>query len=391
MPKPDYSILIIGIYGHPSHVIRFVRNLKLANPSASVSLLTDREPAVFPDEIHACLSEFIKWRISSRLIQYSCINRLINRVSSLIQILRLERNRQYDVINIHFPQSFMSHWMKHLRKMSKSIVVTPWGSDVLRVKGKRNRKQLAHVFQMTDFITVGPKGDIGKTLVNEMKIDESKFHPLAWGSETIDYISEHITKVSSEDAKRELGLESRYVITCGYNAFKEQRHEQMINAIHEIRSQLPSELILLFPVTYGFSYGTQKKDYVDKLKKQCKECGLDAVFYEDYLSVEAVFYLRRASDMFIHVQTTDAGNSTVMEYCICGSKLVHGSWMHYKWLDYSPAFYFSVDNIDHLSETVLKACNSSGMKVPHEVVEIILKRGWKAKMRLWNEFFASIA
>ena len=391
MPRPNYSILIVGIYGHPSHIIRFIRNLKLANPSASVSLLTDREPAVFPDEIHTSISEFIKWKHSTRMKRLPFVNQLINRVSSLLQIRKIKTKRHYDIVNIHFPQAFLSYLMRHFQRMSVSIVVTPWGSDVLRLKGKRNRRQLARVFSKADYVTVGPNGDIGRTLANEMKMDGSKFHPLAWGSETIDYINEHLQDVSTEDAKRMLGLEGRYVITCGYNAFKEQRHELIISAIREIKSQLPPELILLFPVTYGFSYGTQKVDYVNGLKDLCKVSGLDAVFYEDYLSVAELFYLRRATDMFVHIQTTDGGNSSLQEYVLCGKKVVHGSWLHYNKLEqYEPLFYYPVDDLDHLGDAILNALHSDPIETPCEVLDYIRNRGWKQKMKLWNEFFTSI-
>ncbi len=391
MLKQDYSILIIGINCHPTHIVRFIRNLKLNNPSTRISLLTNREPSVYPKEVHECLDEFIKWRISYRCRKLPFINQLINRLSYSLQIRELVKNRRYDIGDIHYPQPFMAFLMRYLRKMSTSTVITPWGSDVLRLEGKRKRRQLAKVFQKADYITVGTKGDIGETLINEMRVDQSKFHSLTWGSETIDYINEHLQEVSTSDAKKKLGLENRYVITCGYNAFEEQRHLQMISAIDEIKKQLPSNLVLLFPVTYGYSYGTRKQEYVESLKRKCLESGLDAVFYEDYLSVADLFYLRQGTDMFIHIQTTDGGNSSLQEYVLCGKKVVHGSWIHYEYLEkYKPLFYFPVSDLNHLSEAILKAYNSEPIETPAEVLNYIRNRGWRAKMVLWDAFFSSI-
>ena len=391
MPKQDYSILIIGINCHPTHIDRFIRNLKQNNPSTQISLLTNREPSVYPKDVHECLNEFLKWRISYRWRKIPFINQLINRLSYSLQIRELVKNRRYDIVDIHYPHPFMAYLMRYLRKMSTSIVITPWGSDVLRLEGKRKRRQLAKVFQKADFVTVGTEGDIGETLINEMRIDKSKFHSLTWGSETIDYINEHIQEVSTDDAKKKLGLENRYVITCGYNAFEEQRHELMINAIDEIKTQLPSNLVLLFPVTYGYSYGTRKEEYVDSLERKCQELGIEAVFYEDYLSVADLFYLRQGTDMFIHIQTTDGGNSSLQEYVLCGKKVVHGSWIHYNYLEkYKPLFYFPVNDLNHLSEAILKAYYSDPIETPAEVLSFIHNRGWKAKMASWDSFFRSI-
>ena len=281
--------------------------------------------------------------------RFPFVNRLINRCSSWIQMRSLSRVKHFDIVNIHYPYYFLSHVMGCFRKMASTIIVSPWGSDVLRLEGKSKRKQLAKVFDKADFITSNPKGRIGKVLVDEMGIDAGKLHPLAWGSETIDYINEHIQDVSTEDAKKKLGLENRYVITCGYNAFEEQRHEIMIRSIREIKSQLPPELILLFPVTYGVTFGTKKEDYIKRLKGLCLESGLDAFFCESYLSVPELFVLRQATDMFIHIQTTDGGNSSLQEYVLLGKKVVHGSWIHYSHLEqFKPLFYFPVDDLDLL-------------------------------------------
>ena len=62
MPKQDYSILIIGINCHPTHIDRFIRNLKQNNPSTQISLLTNREPSVYPKDVHECiLFRFVNW------------------------------------------------------------------------------------------------------------------------------------------------------------------------------------------------------------------------------------------------------------------------------------------------------------------------------------------
>ncbi len=391
MSKQDYSILIIGAFCHPSHITRFINNLKLNNSSAQISLLTDRDPSVFPSEVHDSIDEFIKWRFTSRMHRIPLVNRLMNRISSFLQMRTLAEERHYDIINIHYPKYFMCYLMGFVRRMATTIVVTPWGSDVLRLKGGIKKRKLAKVFRKADYITVGSNSVIGRTLINEMKVGEEKLHYLVWGSETIDYINEHFSEISTEDAKQKLGLGNRYVITCGYNAFEEQRHELIIRTICEIRSQLPSDLILLFPVSYGPSSGTKKEDYVKRLKSLCNDMRLDAVFFEDYLSVADLFVLRQATDMFIHIQTTDGGNSSLQEYVLLGKKVVHGAWMHYYKLEqYEPLFYYPVKDVDHLGETILRAYGSDGIETPAEVLDFIRNRGWKAKMNIWNDFFVSI-
>lgn len=396
MDNKGYRIFIVGIYGHPNHIIRFVRNLKLSNPLVEIALFSDRPYSVFSQEIGEFIEEYIQWkksvRMPSRWRRSKFLNRVVGRILLIMQFIKLSRRSHYDIVNVHYPQYFMSYVMGCLKKMSTVIVVSPWGSDVLRLEGKRKRQKLARVFRKANYITTDKMGDIGKILVDELGIDENKLYPLAWGSEAIDYINDHFFEVSVEEAKRWLGLENRYVITCGYNAFEEQRHEMMIKTIATIKHQLPDNLTLLFPVTYGCSYGTRKKEYVEQIKQWCKESELDAVYYEDYLSVADLLYLRQGTDMFVHIQTTDADSSSLQEYVLCGKKVVHGTWIHYPNLEqYKPLFYFPVDGLEHLGETILNAYHSDHIEVPAQVLDYIRNRGWKAKMKLWNDFFVSIS
>ena len=391
MEGESYSVLMIGMFGIPSHIERFVRNLKQANPSVSITLFSDRNKAGFSQDIYGCLDDYIQrnsysgwphrlWKFRPWFNQYAFVK----------QFKDLAKEHHYDIVNIHFPTYHVCPVMKYLKKMSNAVVVSPWGSDVLRVDPKKKNK-LSRVFKKADYITVSSTGVFGKVLHQEMRIEEVKFHPLVWGSETIDYINEHVSEVSKEKAKEILGLSGKYLITCGYNAFEEQRHEVIIDAIQRKRDELPDNMTLLFPVTYGSSYGNRKQEYVEHLKVLCDDLQLPVVFYEDYLSVSELFMLGRATDLFVHIQTTDGGNSSLQEYVLCGAKVVHGSWIHYTYLEkYKPLFYFPVEDLLHLDEAILNAYHSDNIKVPTEVMEYIQNRGWKAKMKLWDEFFVSI-
>ena len=376
--------------------MRFIRVLKQTNPKVQITLFSDRRLDQMPGELSEYIEEFIRWKqyyfIPPRWKKMVFLNKWINCASLYFQFKKLSKEKRFDIVNIHYPQYFMASVMKFTKMMAPAIVVTPWGSDVLRIERKRDKHLLAKVFQNSNYITTGLSGDVGNTLVNDMGIDRNKLRPLGWGSETIDYINDHLFEVSVDEAKRQLGLENRYVITCGYNAFEEQRHEVMIKAIASVKHQLPDNLILLFPVTYGYSYGTRKQEYVEQIKYWCKELDLNAVYYEDYLSVSELFYLRLATDMFIHIQTTDAGNSSLQEYVLCGKKVVHGTWIHYPHLEqFKPLFYFPVEDLEHLGEAILNAYHSDHIEVPDQVLDYIRNRGWKAKMKLWDDFFVSIS
>ena len=390
MENKKYSILLICTNGIPGHIIRFIRNLKNANPSVCITFFSKRSKEWFPEELDFYLDDFIQLKKYTGWPHRLWIFRgLFDYFAMVKQFKELARSHHYDIVNIHFPQYYLDSVMHSIRRMSNCIIVSPWGSDVLRVADKE-KKRLRRVIKKADYITVGSTGFFGKVLCQEMKIDKEKFHPLAWGSETIDYINGHLSEISTEQAKESLGLSGRYLITCGYNAFESQKHETIINAINDKRIFLPDNMTLMFPVTYGTAVDSIDKKYIGRLKVLCEDLNLSTVFYENYLSLPDTFLLRRATDMFIHIQPSDGGNSSLQEYVLCGAKVVHGAWIHYNYLEqFKPLFYFPVNDLNELGDVIVDAYRSEPIRIPEQVIAYISNRGWKAKMMLWNDFFVS--
>ncbi len=238
-----------------------------------------------------------------------------------------------------------------------------------------------------DYVTVDSQSKMGAKINSVIRKPKDFFYPLDWGSETIDYIC-NSPKISTEKAKESLGLKDYYTITCGYNAFPAQKHEKIIDAISKVRKNLPEKLVLLFPVTYGFD---DRAEYIMSLKQKCKSLDIKALFFDNYLSLSELYNLRMATDMLVHVQPTDVGASSIQEYILCGKKIIHGSWVSYPHLEkYSPLFYYPVDELNDLSDVIVKSYLADPIDISQGLIEDIESRGWNTKMKLWDDFFSSI-
>jgi hypothetical protein len=302
--------------------------------------------------------------------------------------IRLSK-RNYDIVDVHFAKPRLFYALSWIKKMSDHLVLSPWGSDVLRVEGEKKIKRLNKVYAAAQFVTIGKETMIAKRLINEFGVDPDRFINLGWGGEFFDFIQENAVDVTTEEAKARFGLNNRYVITCGYNTQREQRHAAIINAISSVRSQLPENITLLFPFTYGRTTWSEK--YTEAIKDEAKKLGFDVVAIEESLSMPDLLKLRMATDIFVHVQTTDGGSRCVMEYVACNKKVVHGSWIKYAYLeDYQPSCYFPVDRLENLGRCIVKAYNTEIGPLPQEVSRIIMERSWKHNMTLWNNFFESL-
>lgn len=393
MENKKYSLLIVALYCHTGHIIEIINHLKAKNPLVDITLLTeipsDYQDTLVDKSINIVLYDVPPFNCKFRRLRFLVIRHRQRKFFS-----NFSKGRKYDIINVHFPNRYMSCVFNSLRSMSNNIVVSPWGSDLLR-RDAISLKRLKSFYEKADYITLNAAplsqlGSLGKIIQGDFQIDPKKMVGSFWGSDIVDFAIKKGKSISQEDAKDRFGLSGQYVITCGYNRQEAQQHKAIIAAIDQKRQQLPENLALLFPMTYGNM--TYQGKYVEEVKEECKKRNLHALFVTEFLSVEDLYKLRKATDIFVHVQTTDAGARSVYEYILCDKKIVHGSWMKYKKLEaFKPLYYFPVNQLEDLGEVIVHAYKSDNIEIPQGVMDIVKSRSWDSKISKMNDFFMSIS
>ena len=384
-----YSILIVGLKCYSGHIREFIVNLKKKNPQAAITLVTASIRDEYRKDIEQSVDRLVMIKQYRKRLFIPLLAGLLNRVNYYWAFLKLYLGSHFDIIDIHFPNVSVKQAMPILRRMTHNIVMTPWGSDVMRVESGKDIYCLTEMYSQAKHVTVSKDSPTGKAIISKFNVAPEKMVELKWGGEFFDYIQEHATDITTEEAKARFSVDGKYVITCGYNMQYEQRQEDIINAVCTIKEQLPDNLLLLFPYTYAINakHDKHKKEIVER----CQSLGLDYKVVEENLDLADLLKLRMATDIFVHVQDTDAGSRCVMEYVFCNKKLVHGAWNKYPYLeDYKPSCYFPVNRMEDLESIILKASQTEISDLPQEVRKIILERGWNHKMTFWNEFFESL-
>ena len=376
--KHGFSLLVVAYETSLLLILARVRALKKENPSVVIHLVTDRKLDSTTREISDYATR-VFWIPRQK-------NVLFDKCLFYLSFFSLSC-RAYDIVNIHFPKPRLLKVIPWLKRKSKSIVITPWGSDVLRLEDSNAINRMRRIYGYASYVTCRPDTQLGKAVIEKFKFDPQRMTPLRWGLDYVDYIEEASPNKTTDEAKARFGLSGRYVITCGYSTAPSHRHEAIIDAVDSIREELPNYLTLLFPFTYGWG----SEQYVQSIKDKCRSLNLDAVFVEEYLGLEDLYTLRMATDIFVHVQTTDAGAACVMQYILCHKKIVHGSWMKYVDLEqYKPLFYFPVDRMEDLGKVILDAYQSKGIDIPDGVISTIMGRGWNKEIKKWDRLFSSM-
>ena len=372
-----YKILVVGnIYDN--HLVRFVSNLKIENPKVEIDVLPIFRSGEVPERAKNAITN-VFW--IDEVESTNKIVRAYKKIKGLRNlVMQLSANRHYDIINIQYPSSESYFMIDHFRKMGKVILVTPWGSDVYR-SGRITRRLLKRIFDGADYVC-GTGNRFSKDVQQIFNIPNKKMVSLDIGSESIDYFVENKDVLSKQEAKEKIGIKSDYVITCGYNAHTEQNHLEIIDAINEIRKELPKDLLLIFPMTYP-----RNPEYINEVKQKAKQYNLNTRFFENFLNLEELFLMRQATDMFIHVQTTDANAASVQEYILLNKNVVNGSWLRYSELEQYGLPYYIAESLPNLSQTILDAYRKGNKQVSEKTLQYIASYGWKPWIKKWNEFF----
>lgn len=382
----DYKLLLTGTFDD-LYMIDFVKFLKKENPHCHIYYWGPRwEFRAMQD--HNCLAlldNYYTFKLLPGISRLSFLKEKYVRFEYRRHFKKFSQLHHFDIICLQTLKSNYTYVKDLFNASSNNILVVPWGNDVYKA-GLDEKVKQTQLLQFATFVT-GNNGQFHKLVKKTYNVPDEKFVSLKMGSALIDYIFEHKDVISTDEAKKEFGLHGKYVITCGHNAVEGQNHLAMIDAVCQVRDKLPSNLVLLFPFTYGGN-----ASYVDTVKRKIEEVSLEAVFIEEYLNLPKLFLLRQATDMFIHVQKSDAGSTSVREYILCNKKVLNGEWLRYQDLESGGQIpYFVVDKLDNLGTTILNAYNSHPIKIGNGVLDVIEQRSWRSAIKKWNVFFESIS
>lgn len=382
--KNDYRLLLLGAF-NSIFVRDFIIHLKKVNPDAHIYYWGPKSQ--YPDRDNLNILNFLdssyfyedKSFLRRRYFRYILDFYLCRK-----NFIKFTSSKHFDVVCINFVQYSHSFILDHINKCSSNLVVAPWGSDVLRV-GRLEKMMQSLVYKASDYVK-GPQGKFTEIVKKQYRVPDEKLVSLHLGSSLIDYILENKKSTSADLAKNKLGIENNYVITCGYNANPAQNHLAILESINKIKDKLPKNLMLLFPFTYG-SIPT----YIESVKNKVCELGLNAIYFEEFLDTPKLFLLRQATDIFIHIQSSDSFSASIREYLLCEKKVINGAWLKYSDLEEDGIIpYFITKDVSTLSETILKAYQSEPLQISDKAYNTIVQMGWSV-INDWNNLFVRIS
>lgn len=379
MNNKEYSILVLGNFENV-YIVQFVMNLKKINPQAHIFFWGYTRQEKNDDRSFLdCYDDYCLFDIRSIVNssfgwKFRAIMQMTNSFKNFV------KGRHFDYINVQYIKPEYSFLLPFFKLHASKLILTPWGSDVYRVVGY-NKYLVKKTFDAADYLT-GPDNRFTRDFMRIFNVPQRKIVDCELGVAPIDYILEHKNEIDCKEAKRQLGVDNHFVITCGYSATDSHQHLKIIEAIQSVRNQLPDNLLLFFPLTYPHN-----PEYIQEIKQKVDEFGLNAVYFEHFLDMQHLFLLRQATDLFIHVQPTDASSGTLYEYLLCEKKILNGAWLQYPEIEKEGIKpYFLVDTMETLGKSIVHAYESEPIKIPSIVIKELSKKQWKVVIKDWDNF-----
>lgn len=271
-----------------------------------------------------------------------------------------------------------------LRKHSKKLIFYPWGSEIIKAS-RPGLIVLRYFYSRANGVVTIKNSRFENIIRTLLHVNQDLFIDIPYGSELIDmHANSNMTK---DDAKKELNLNSDYIITCGYNGYVTQNHILIINSLLSEKSVLPSNCHLVFPMTYGLT-----NEYRLEIEEVLQRTGFKYTIFTDFMPIERLFALQRATDVFIHIQKTDASSSSVKEFIAASATVFNGSWLSYPEIELHGTPYISVKSPEFLNESIRSYyCGDVHLHITQEMLDDVKRfthtnfvRNWQQAIKDWT-------
>lgn len=293
-----------------------------------------------------------------------------------------------DIVDIHFLEPAYGRYVAEIKKKNVKLITTLFGSDLFRTDQSQKQMQKP-VFENSDAIVLSE--NMIPYFEKYFSGYQDKYRFNQYGSRRLDLINELNSASNKKKFREKYAIaDDRIVVSCGYNAKKEQQHLLLLNEIGKLSEFDRERLFLILSMTYGKEEAGD--EYIEQVRKKLYELGVPHLFLEKRLDDEEIAEIRIISDITINTQTTDALASSVKEAMTAGDVMLVGEWLPYE-IYKNMGVFFVPSSIEKLSENLKLVLNNlEEYREKSEVnAQIILDfASWSVLIKEWVKVYEEV-
>lgn len=264
-------------------------------------------------------------------------------------------NKNYNIYHFHF---LRFTYIKQLFFLppTKKVIVSIWGSDLLRINNVVEFYFQQKALERADIITLQNEemrelllAKFGRHL--KPKIKEALFLMNETMLKIVDEL--RFSKEEINDYKKETlqCLHNEKMVMVGHNANPYNNHLEIIHQLASLPESNKKELKFVFLMTYG---NKKKVNYAKQIAIACEVAGLNFHLITDFLTPKNLALLKLSTDVFIHLPESDAMSGTLLEAAYAGNKVITGSWLPYKKFKQCGIVYQEINSFEKLPQELMK-------------------------------------
>jgi hypothetical protein len=312
-------------------------------PEVKIDIATfcDDEKEIVPERLQYCRDNEINIVCLGKYVSRKKIISALGKYYEKFKALSIVKN--YDIVQFLFVNSVESFLVCKIAPKSTRIVSTFYGSDLLRAKAI-DRLLLNKVLKRSDCITLGSENMIQAF---ERTFDSrylEKCVKADLGSNNAPVLAAQIDNIDKAECKKRFGIpEDKLSIFCGYNGRREHRHIQIIEELMKMDQSIKDKVCLVFHCGYELA-----DSYKTEILQSAEKSGIEYVMISEYLKGIELAKVRKAADIMLNLQVSDALSNSMMENIYAGAVVVKGTWLDYPDLDKAGVYTVSINSMNDL-------------------------------------------
>ena len=328
--------------------VRYIQRVLLAQ-GATVALAS---PRVAESPFRDLLS-----KSSVTLIDLPRVGRIAAQIPRVRGIVKrhkarraIRRRVRFEAIHVHRLQKDQILLADGLRNRSRVLVLSYWGSDLLRTPPNRLRGLRKYIAR-ADVLTYNALAmrEMIENVYGDV-IKDTRYLP--FGIDGFDAIDEIEAREGRKESRDRFHLPvDRAVVVVGYNGRVEQQHIAVLQALGALPLEVKCRIYCIAPMAY-MSPGA---DYEMSVSSAMLEYGLTGEVMTSFLDEADQARLSLATDVFVNAQTTDALSASLQEFLYAGSKVLSGAWLDYSELESPDTELVPFGRFDEIPSLVMEA------------------------------------
>jgi hypothetical protein len=379
MDKMSIKVLIIG-NGNHQFIFHFVEWMKKYSQNAYEFDLLDTSMGIRKEYKHAYNTIYYSKK-STFLLKFRLLRSIYTIIMYNLKFWTIPKT--YQIIHIQFVRNKLAYIL-FLKKKTKHLIASIWGSDFYRLKESR-RNSLKKILDKADIITFTNK-ETYQEAYTCFNYNDQRYRIIRYGLQPLEVLKKLIE--TKTYCKIHFGIpENNIIITIGYNGRPEQNHIKILNLFGESNElmALKKDLYFIFPITYG---GDQS--YIHKLKEALLDFPYKYILLEKFLPDREIAYLRKATDIFIQLQPTDQLSGAMIEHMYAGNIVITGDWLPYSIIKRCGVYFRTISRFEYLMDDV-RYCIQN---LPEELQKVEMNHekiyglgGWPINVKGWKEIY----